>query len=201
MLASPLAIVRILLDYRPALRERTGVGEYVHELARALHSSAPAGEALTLFSASWKDRIDAGAVPPGLRAIDRRIPVRALNYAWHRLGWPAVERVTHEHFDVVHAAHPLLLPTREAAGVLTIHDLDFLDHPERTRAEIGVMAFRSGDVVGEHTVSFAALGERLELTHRAHSRDTFARGALRAVRFIAGRPPGLYSMQDVLGLA
>jgi 4-hydroxy-tetrahydrodipicolinate reductase len=72
---------------------------------------------------------------------------------------------------------------------------------ERTRAEIGVLSLRSGDVVGEHTVSFGALGERLELTHRAHSRDTFARGALRAVRWVAGRPPGLYSMQDVLGLA
>ena len=71
---------------------------------------------------------------------------------------------------------------------------------ERTRKEIGVMSLRSGDVVGEHTVSFGALGERVELTHRAHSRDTFARGALRAARFIAGAPPGLYSMQDVLGL-
>jgi 4-hydroxy-tetrahydrodipicolinate reductase len=54
--------------------------------------------------------------------------------------------------------------------------------------------------VGEHTVTFGNLGERLELTHRAHSRDTFARGAIRAARFIAGAPPGLYSMQDVLGL-
>jgi 4-hydroxy-tetrahydrodipicolinate reductase len=72
---------------------------------------------------------------------------------------------------------------------------------ERTRDEIGVLSLRSGDVVGEHTVSFGTLGERLELTHRAHSRDTFARGALRAARFIAERPPGLYSMQDVLGLA
>ena len=71
---------------------------------------------------------------------------------------------------------------------------------ERTRKEIGIMSLRSGDVVGEHTVSFGALGERLELTHRAHSRDTFARGALRAARFIASAPPGLYSMQDVLGL-
>jgi 4-hydroxy-tetrahydrodipicolinate reductase len=71
---------------------------------------------------------------------------------------------------------------------------------ERTQPEIGVMSLRSGDVVGEHTVSFGALGERLELTHRAHSRDTFARGALRAVRFIAGARPGLYSLQDVLGL-
>src|SRR5256886_9389786 len=71
---------------------------------------------------------------------------------------------------------------------------------ERTQTEIGVMSLRSGDVVGEHTVSFGTLGERLELTHRAHSRDTFARGALRAARWIAGRSAGLYSMQDVLGL-
>jgi 4-hydroxy-tetrahydrodipicolinate reductase len=71
---------------------------------------------------------------------------------------------------------------------------------ERTRKEIGVMSLRSGDVVGEHTVSFGTLGERLELTHRAHSRDTFARGALRAARWMIGRPPGLYSMHDVLGI-
>jgi len=74
-------------------------------------------------------------------------------------------------------------------------------HPgERPGREIGIMSLRSGDVVGEHTVSFGTLGERLELTHRAHSRDTFARGALRAARWLATRPPGLYSMQDVLGL-
>jgi len=72
---------------------------------------------------------------------------------------------------------------------------------ERTRKEIGMAALRSGDVVGEHTVSFGALGERLELTHRAQSRDNFARGALRGARFIATAKPGLYSMQDVLGLA
>jgi 4-hydroxy-tetrahydrodipicolinate reductase len=71
---------------------------------------------------------------------------------------------------------------------------------ERSRKEIGMAALRSGDVVGEHTVSFGALGERLELTHRAQSRDNFARGALRAARFIATATPGLYSMQDVLGL-
>ncbi len=71
---------------------------------------------------------------------------------------------------------------------------------QRTRDEIAVLSLRSGDVVGEHTVSFGALGERLELTHRAHSRDTFARGALRAARFVVDRPAGLYSMHDVLGL-
>src|SRR5262245_11907682 len=72
---------------------------------------------------------------------------------------------------------------------------------ERTAKEIAVMSLRSGDVVGEHTVSFGALGERLELTHRAHSRATFARGALRAARWIVEQPPGIYSMADVLGLA
>ena len=71
---------------------------------------------------------------------------------------------------------------------------------ERSQKEIAVMSLRSGDVVGEHTVSFGTLGERLELTHRAHNRDTFARGALRAARWIAARPPALYSMQDVLSL-
>jgi 4-hydroxy-tetrahydrodipicolinate reductase len=71
---------------------------------------------------------------------------------------------------------------------------------ERTRQEIAVLSQRSGDVVGEHTVTFGTLGERVELTHRAHNRDTFARGAVRAARWIATQPPGLYSMQDVLGL-
>jgi 4-hydroxy-tetrahydrodipicolinate reductase len=72
---------------------------------------------------------------------------------------------------------------------------------ERSRPEIGILSLRSGDVVGEHTVSFGTLGERLELVHKAHNRDTYARGALRAARFIVGHPAGLYSMADVLGLA
>ena len=71
---------------------------------------------------------------------------------------------------------------------------------ERPAKEIGVHSIRSGDVVGDHTVMFAAAGERLELTHKASSRETFAAGALRAARWIMGKPPGLYSMQDVLGL-
>lgn len=69
---------------------------------------------------------------------------------------------------------------------------------ERPRKQLAVHAVRGGDVVGEHTVIFAGEGERIELTHRAGSRDVFARGAIRAARFLAGRPPGLYSMKDVL---
>jgi 4-hydroxy-tetrahydrodipicolinate reductase len=70
----------------------------------------------------------------------------------------------------------------------------------RTDAEIGMHALRGGDVVGDHTVMFAAPGERLELTHKAANRDTFANGALRAAQWIVGQKPGLYDMQDVLGL-
>jgi 4-hydroxy-tetrahydrodipicolinate reductase len=70
----------------------------------------------------------------------------------------------------------------------------------RTPDEIGVLAVRGGDIVGEHTVYFCGLGERLELTHRASSRETFARGAVRAATWVHGRAPGLYDMRDVLGL-
>ncbi len=70
----------------------------------------------------------------------------------------------------------------------------------RTSAEIGMHALRGGDVVGDHTVMFATNGERLELTHKASSRDTFANGALRAAEWVVKQKPGLYDMQDVLGL-
>jgi 4-hydroxy-tetrahydrodipicolinate reductase len=72
---------------------------------------------------------------------------------------------------------------------------------ERSAKEIGMHAIRAGDVVGEHTVLFAAAGERLELTHKASNRDTFAIGALRAALWIVGQPAALYSMEDVLGLS
>jgi 4-hydroxy-tetrahydrodipicolinate reductase len=71
---------------------------------------------------------------------------------------------------------------------------------ERSRNEIALLSVRAGDIVGEHTVIFGGIGERLEFIHRAHSRDTFARGAIRAALWLAKRKPGLYSMQDVLGL-
>ncbi len=71
---------------------------------------------------------------------------------------------------------------------------------ERTASEIGIQALRGGDIVGEHTLLLAGPGERLELTHRAHSRDNFAQGAVRAAFWVVGKDPGLYSMADVLGL-
>ncbi|MBE0557698.1 MAG: 4-hydroxy-tetrahydrodipicolinate reductase [Proteobacteria bacterium] len=71
---------------------------------------------------------------------------------------------------------------------------------ERTKAEIGIQTLRAGDIVGDHTVMFAGMGERLEFIHRAHSRDNFARGAILAALWVVGRKNGIYDMQDVLGL-
>ena len=70
----------------------------------------------------------------------------------------------------------------------------------RTKKEIGLQTVRAGDIVGEHTVIFGGIGERLEFIHRAHSRDNFAKGAIRAAKWIVNQPNGLYDMQDVLGL-
>jgi glycosyltransferase involved in cell wall biosynthesis len=126
--------LRILLDYRAALRQRTGVGEYVHEIAAALLRHLGPADTLTLFSSSWKDRLSPGRAA-GARLIDARVPVRILNLAWHRLGWPPIERFAGP-VDIAHSDHPLLMPARAAKQVVTVYDLDFLDHPERTRAEI-----------------------------------------------------------------
>jgi glycosyltransferase involved in cell wall biosynthesis len=130
--------VRVLIDYRPALRERTGVGEYTHELAKALATTiGPPALDLTIFSSSWRDRLR--VMDPELQhvaAIDRRLPVRLLNLLWHRLGGPPAETLTGRRFDVTHSPHPLLLPARDAAQVITIHDLSFLDSPDPARADV-----------------------------------------------------------------
>ena len=126
--------MRILVDYRPALRARTGVGEYMHEIIRAY--TAAHSDDVAAFTSSWRDRPAADTAQRlGARVVDRRVPVSVLNLLWHRLGWPPVE-VLAGPVDVVHAAHPLIIPSRRAARVVTVHDLFFLDTPEGTTAEI-----------------------------------------------------------------
>jgi len=133
--------VRVLIDYRPALRHRSGVGENIHQLVKALLDSGSGGTSsrgpeLTLFSSSWKDRLSPSPDLAGASLVDRHVPVRVLNFAWQRLGWPPAEMLAGGAYDLVHSPHPLLIPSRAAAQVITIHDLNFLSHPERTRAEI-----------------------------------------------------------------
>ena len=112
----------------------------------------------------------------------------------------------HHHYKVdAPSGTALALGRAAAAG----RGIDLASHSQRVRdghtgtrkpGDIGFATLRGGDVVGDHTVIFAGEGERLEFTHRAASRRIFARGALRAARWAAGRPPGLYGMKDVLGL-
>src|SRR4051812_41210584 len=103
-------------------------------MARALARSLSPSDALILFSSSWKDRLEPAHIA-GTVTVDARVPVKILNWAWHRLEWPPAERFAGP-VNVAHSAHPLLMPARGARQVVTIHDLDFLDHSERTRAEI-----------------------------------------------------------------
>lgn len=128
--------MRILVDYRPALRERTGVGEYVHELAKAL--AVPAGsDDIALFTSSWKDRPNPALASemPGVRIVDVKLPVRALVWSWNRLEWPPAEWLAGP-FDVVHSQSPLLIPSTGAAQVITVHDLDFLRNADQLSGEI-----------------------------------------------------------------
>lgn len=136
--------MQLLIDYRPALRDRTGVGEWVHQLALNLLGLQAGGDraaadlSLTLWSSSWRDRPRPSAIRElhGAAWIHRRVPVRPLTWAWNRVGWPPIEALTSRSFDVIHSTTPLLLPARSGLGVCTIYDLDFLAHPDRTRAEM-----------------------------------------------------------------
>lgn len=140
--------MRILIDFRPALRQRSGVGEYIFRLLRALIEVQAPGDEIAVLSSSWKDRVDRSALE-GVRVIDRRVPVRVLNRLWNRQEWPPVELLAGGSFDIVHAATPVLIPARHAAQVVTVYDLDFLAHPERTWAE---MKRDWGAIVQQHTL-------------------------------------------------
>ena len=128
--------MRILIDYRPALRHRTGVGLWVQKLVEALADCSRRSDlAITVFSSSWKDRLTT-SLPSGVTGIDRRIPVRLLNWLWHHREWPNVESLASSHFDVVHSPSPLLIPARRGVRLITIHDIDFLVHPDHGSREI-----------------------------------------------------------------
>ncbi|MGE3473299.1 MAG: glycosyltransferase, partial [Vicinamibacterales bacterium] len=164
----PFANVRVLVDYRPALRARTGIGEYVHELTRALAGAPPPGSTVTAFSSSWRDRVEEtlGRDAPGVRVLDRRVPVRALTWAWHRLGWPPVEAFAGD-IDVAHSPTPLLVPARRAAQVVTVFDLHFLAGPDEdadpVRRDFVALA-RRHVTRADHVIAGSAYAARLVAT-------------------------------------
>ena len=123
------------LDVRPSLSRPTGVGSYVLALAQRLPQLAPA-DRFFFFSASLRERYPRAAFPGNVTLVDRKLPVRALNFAWHRLEWPPLDTLVRASLDLVHSPHPLLLPARRAKRVVTLHDLFFLKHPDMTEAEV-----------------------------------------------------------------
>jgi len=127
--------MNIALDMRPALARPTGVGAYILALARRLPLLAPADH-FYLFSASLKDRFPAEVWPKNATLVDRPVPVKALNYAWNRLHWPALDRLVGASLDLIHSPHPLIVPGRNVRHIVTLHDLFFLKHPDMTDAEV-----------------------------------------------------------------
>ncbi|HSF15550.1 MAG TPA: glycosyltransferase family 1 protein [Vicinamibacteria bacterium] len=131
-MSSPLVIG---IDFRPALSRATGVGRYFQGLVSGL-VSVDGENHYVLFSSSLKERPRVESRPPNFELVDRRFPVRALNAAWHRVGFPPLDWVTGRSIDVAHSPTPLLLPSVRGRSVVTICDLFFLDHPEATSREI-----------------------------------------------------------------
>src|SRR5688572_11467698 len=131
----PAVYMNFGIDLRPSLSRPTGVGAYVMSLAQRMPAQAPK-DRFFLFSASLSERYPERRWPENVTMVDRRIPVRVLNSAWHRLEWPPLDTLVGAHLDLVHSPHPLLLPARKAKRIVTIHDLFFLKHPDMTRAEV-----------------------------------------------------------------
>jgi glycosyltransferase involved in cell wall biosynthesis len=122
-------------DVRPSLSRPTGVGTYVLGLAERLPGLAP-GDLFHYFSASVKERYPRRGWPQNVHLVDRRLPVRGLNFAWNRLGWPPLDRLVGAPLDLVHSPTPLLIPARRAKRVVTLHDLFFLKHPDLVGGEV-----------------------------------------------------------------
>jgi len=123
------------VDLRPSLLRPTGVGAYILALAERLPGLAPE-DRFFLFSSSFRHRYPSRSWPANASLVDRRIPVRPLNFCWNRLGLPALDHLVGARLDLVHSPHPLIVPGRRARHVMTVHDLFFFKHPEMTDAEV-----------------------------------------------------------------
>ncbi len=170
--------------------------EAIEEICRvALEHRQPLVIGTTAHSPAQRDLIEAAAKSlPIVFASNFSVGVNALFWLTRRTA-----EILGSEFDleIVEMHHR----TKKDAPSGTAKTLaQILKEARKLDGQVAIQSIREGDVVGDHTVIFAGAGERLELTHRASSRETFAKGALNAARWVIDKPPGLYSMQDVLGL-
>jgi len=163
--------MRLGYDVRPFLREETGVGVYLRNLLGALAQTDGDNEYF-LFSASFKQRFPREKIPAFERMTfrDLRLPVRAVNFFWNKLGWPGLDGLFKVKLDIVHSATPLILPTG-GKKVVTVHDLYFCDHPDQANPEarrylkkqIGLSLGRADGVVAISSATRNDLLERFEI--------------------------------------
>ena len=183
--------MRIGFDMRPFLKEETGVGIYFKNLLFTLAKIDRTNEYF-LFTSSWKDRFDPGNVPSFAKKkfVDLRYPVKAVNFFWYRLGWPALDFFFKTELDLTHSPTPLPLPTR-GKRIITVHDLFFLDFPRMTDKEAGrVFARRLENsvqdadgivAVSHHTKrqlseKFILNGEKIRVIHHGISLEEWEGG-------------------------
>jgi glycosyltransferase involved in cell wall biosynthesis len=166
--------MRLGFDLRPFLREETGVGTYLRNLLFQLAEIDRTNEYF-LFSSSWKDRFPADKVPPfeRLKFRDCRLPVRVLNSLWQKRRLPSLDFFFRTELDLTHSATPLILPTR-GKKVITVHDIFFMDFPDRAGEEAGkgffrlaAASFRDADgIVTSSTVTSVELVSRFVLDEK-----------------------------------
>jgi 4-hydroxy-tetrahydrodipicolinate reductase len=168
----------------------------IDEICRAsLHDRKPLVIGTTGYSQEQRQMIgDAAKSLPIVLASNFSVGVNVLFFLTHK----AVELLGQDfHPEIIETHHEM---KKDAPSGTAKTLAEVLKAAQKIESKIPIQSIREGDVIGEHTVIFSGPGERLELTHRAASREIFARGALRSAKWIMGKPPGLYSMQDVLGL-
>jgi 4-hydroxy-tetrahydrodipicolinate reductase len=168
----------------------------IDEICRAaLHDRKPLVIGTTGYSQEQRQMIDDAAKSlPIVLASNFSVGVNVLFFLTHK----AAELLGHDFHPEIIETHHKMKKDAPSGTAKTLAEV--LKTAQKIESKIPIQSIREGDVVGEHTVIFNGRGERLELTHRAASREIFARGALRSAKWIMGKPPGLYSMQDVLGL-
>lgn len=207
-------------DFNPAIEAADAVIDFsFHDATRGIAEKAAATNTPLVIGTTGHTEDDTAAI----RALSAKLPmVWASNYSTgvNTLFWLTrkATEILGPDFDLevieMHHRHKKDAPSGTAATLAEVlaearqlQLKEAIRHGRegivgaRTKDEIGMHSLRGGDVVGDHTVVYATDGERLELTHKASSRHTFANGALRAAKWVLTQNPGLYSMQDVLGLS
>lgn len=127
--------MNICIDMRPALSRPTGVGTYLQNLVGAL-AELDRQNQYYLFSSSWKERYPSDSYPANFRIVDRKWPVSALNYTWNHFSFPKIESLIGTDVQVTHSPTPLVIPSRTARSITTVHDLFFFTNPEHAIREM-----------------------------------------------------------------